>query len=939
MDARVPASPPSVVDDLTRAATRAATSALAKFVAVAMVLAALLTRTSDSALRNLPLALVVVWATRCLADRRVARVETARARKAATEGGGGERRVNGDGIADGGGIVDATRAAAAVAAAKAKAVERRARGDDGADARGRRPDPVMELKELLRRVERDENVASASDAADAATASTSSTGGVLRAWESLREHVVDEFVSRLWYRNLTRDVEFVAGARRLLDVAFARLAHRTRNADLASLLLRKLPEILTEQLEAFRAARAACGGVDAFARRTPTESDDALANELRKVGRLHPGVDGARKGDDGVWTGANGGGASADPAMVFLRRKSDLAARAMLSEEDGGNHLLFPLTRELLAVSVFRPVLGFASPSWVHRGLNALLAREKEAAREKTPTESVTSPGHRRAGSENILASSPKKSASVGDLSALATDVSEEEDDDGEAYELARMIGDDEPERQRAPRAISASTGDAATSGAGDDDRGAGDDRGGGGGGGGQTLRAEVSEVNIVGKGGSAYAVYTIRVRRVGEHGEDWAVARRFRNFEALHKRLTESRAARDVALPQLPKKRYLLHSLDGPFVEGRRRLLDAYLASILSNDILCVSEEVGEFLSANNVKYGKKKKNAVAAMAKSLTQSVEDVFKSGKEKDKDARGVSNAGIDDVANGASAKGHRRGVSVGALSLRGDDLGVYDGGGELSRSSNPVLERAQSAIDEKDEVAPAGGRRGREDAREDAGVIDAASGVLMDGPLFGLFEALFHLQSKGFVRRTIVTVARQTLDFFVGSAVEDWVSKTLKDIRTPRTAANVVSFVDKSMWPNGAWYNQTKPEDVPALMREIAAADEITRAEVREALLNLGDRGGPLLGVLGARNYTRAALDFLAAARSDLMTRQIGLHVVEAVLDELFPEGRDDDVEDAATRADSTIGEVEAAADDDDPAAGVEAAALELYATTALQYER
>ena len=167
---------------------------------------------------------------------------------------------------------------------------------------------------------------------------------------------------------------------------------------------------------------------------------------------------------------------------------------------------------------------------------------------------------------------------------------------------------------------------------------------------------------------------------------------------------------------------------------------------------------------------------------------------------------------------------------------------------------------------------------------------------MDGPLFGLFEALFHLQSKGFVRRTIVTVARQTLDFFVGSAVEDWVSKTLKDIRTPRTAANVVSFVDKSMWPNGAWYNQTKPEDVPALMREIAAADEITRAEVREALLNLGDRGGPLLGVLGARNYTRAALDFLAAARSDLMTRQIGLHVVEAVLDELFPEGRDDDVE-------------------------------------------
>jgi hypothetical protein len=44
--------------------------------------------------------------------------------------------------------------------------------------------------------------------------------------------------------------------------------------------------------------------------------------------------------------------------------------------------------------------------------------------------------------------------------------------------------------------------------------------------------------------------------------------------------------------------------------------------------------------------------------------------------------------------------------------------------------------------------------------------------LARGGLLRLFESTFHLRAKGLVRRTIVAAARQTLEFFVGAAVED-----------------------------------------------------------------------------------------------------------------------------------------------------------------------
>ena len=150
-------------------------------------------------------------------------------------------------------------------------------------------------------------------------------------------------------------------------------------------------------------------------------------------------------------------------------------------------------------------------------------------------------------------------------------------------------------------------------------------------------------------------------------------------------------------------------------------------------------------------------------------------------------------------------------------------------------------------------------------------------ALMNGPLLSLFEAIFHLQAEGIsAPPAIVTVARQTLEFFVGSAVEDFVSSRMRTLRSPSTVTKAIDFIDRVLWPDGSWYQRSAQVDKDCPLNEegadlaaaVAAAererDESVRLRVRDAILASGSRG-PLPGLLGTRNYTRAALDVLAAA--------------------------------------------------------------------------
>jgi hypothetical protein len=164
--------------------------------------------------------------------------------------------------------------------------------------------------------------------------------------------------------------------------------------------------------------------------------------------------------------------------------------------------------------------------------------------------------------------------------------------------------------------------------------------------------------------------------------------------------------------------------------------------------------------------------------------------------------------------------------------------------------------------------------------------------LARGGLLRLFESTFHLRAKGLVRRTIVAAARQTLEFFVGAAVEDLAAAKLRLMRSPETAKKAVDLVEQTLWPGGVWFR--KHETECGVNREDVSArradEERVRLKVRDALLASWSRG-PLYSLVGARNCTRAGLDVLGAARSELLCARVGLEAMLAALDAAFPESK------------------------------------------------
>ena len=172
--------------------------------------------------------------------------------------------------------------------------------------------------------------------------------------------------------------------------------------------------------------------------------------------------------------------------------------------------------------------------------------------------------------------------------------------------------------------------------------------------------------------------------------------------------------------------------------------------------------------------------------------------------------------------------------------------------------------------------------------------------LARGGLLRLFESVFHLRAKGVVRRTVVALARQTLEFFAGAAVEDLAATKLRALRSPETAKAAVDLVERALWPGGvaqdragARAGRRQPRGARRDGRRRGARRAFFRSrggaggrgararlKVRDALLASWSRG-PLYNLVGARNCTRAGLDVLGVARSELLCARVGLEAMLA----------------------------------------------------------
>lgn len=811
---------------------------------------------------------------------------------------------------------------------------------------------------------------------------------LLGSWARLRDRVVRTFVTDLWYAPITPDAQFPNAVSRVLDVAFAELARRARRADIAELLLETAPVIVAENLERFRRAREVVGGVDAYVRRTPREADaemaptlwprelfgDASLEEIRPLSKAlsrerssHRVATSTSTGetfeearDDAIASAREDAIASAEPSPLLaafekhahrvLSARCVAVADALLRETELSSPpraprdpLLRPLARELLVGCLLRPLLGFCSPAWAHRGLAAMLAAEDDVAAAPPGGEAPEGDAPRE-GTEPTLLSARGGSAEVPETPETLFEEKEKKDSEDSS---SRVF-----------------------------------------------VAARVAEAHIAGKGASAYAVYTVRVRaRTRASGDketetEWVVPRRFRNFEALHRRcekeasetglsdspdVSDSRTRTSVVnehharlafapMPSLPKKRFALNSLDGAFVEARRAALDRYLVALVScparaarsaatDAFFDPATVTGPFApepdrntSSSFGAFASHTRSLSSSAATSVVEPRSTVAGEPRRGDGERPGTNpkraprppavpraeSCSTESCSIGTntapasefnttprSSLSHRRAASSGAI----PGAFFVKADGPMVAAAAPK-EAAPKEAAPKERAAPPRARRSFPDLasatfssntddvfveHRDVSEVTAVDSLARGG-LLRLFESVFHLRAKGVVRRTVVALARQTLEFFAGAAVEDLAAAKLRALRSPETAKAAVDLIERALWPGGVWHRTAQARaraadnpggpagtgDAAALagpFSEVEAAraeEERVRLKVRDALLASWSRG-PLYNLVGARNCTRAGLDVLGVARSELLCARVGLEAMLAALDAAFPE--------------------------------------------------
>ena len=1008
---------------------RSVSGALGGLVLASTALALVLSQTSARFAANLPVAVAVVWATHALArvrvdarwDTRTRRLHVSVTRQRARDAPGthddapGASRAFSRRDADSPlagetrdaasepertstcspppSLLDATQILAASEDRRAKAFPLRARTRREAELRD-----VLRACET-RREEDDEAITfrdgdgddddepgkkddttrpvscSVSQEDDHASPPSPSEPGLLGSWARLRDRVVREFVTDLWYAPITPDAQFPNAVARVLDVAFAELAHRARRADLAELLLETAPVIVAENLERFRSAREVVGGVDAYVRRTPREADAAMAptlwprelfgdaslEEIRPLLRTITKRS-VRDANEEELTSEEDTPSPLLAAFetharrVFSTRCVAVADALLHETEIESDPLVRPLARELLVGCLLRPLLGFFSPYWAHKGLAALLAAEDDIAAA--------------GGGDDAFGFERDETRAARFANDGSVEVSDDESDDSFARvsrvsENFRVSSRSASPERTGVSGISADSDDAALR---SDDASSSSTEHDVSETGFVVLNARVTEAHIAGKGASAYAVYTVRVRaRVWrrtrgeekmETEKEWVVPRRFRNFEALHRRCEKEAGVVTLSspyapLPALPKKRFVLNSLDGAFVEARRALLDQYVVALTSCPARAASSlsarafldqdtVTGPFAPEPDTERIKGGSIGVGLSAASVARFVSssdariEIFAAAEPNGGDGerhlhrrppavpRAESLRTDTERLAGTSRRsgenregspgGHRRRASSGAVP------GAFAVGSlpnsadveKLSRAPPPRMARrsfpdltssfglnekdafgSTTSDDERDRERLAWDASATERARKGSDAEASATTALDSlarGGLLRLFESTFHLRAKGLVRRTIVAAARQTLEFFVGAAVEDLAAAKLRLMRSPETAKKAVDLVEQTLWPGGVWFRKHETERGREDVSARRADEERVRLKVRDALLASWSRG-PLYSLVGARNCTRAGLDVLGAARSELLCARVGLEAMLAALDAAFPESK------------------------------------------------
>jgi sorting nexin-13 len=378
-------------------------------------------------------------------------------------------------------------------------------------------------------------------------------------------------------------------------------------------------------------------------------------------------------------------------------------------------------------------------------------------------------------------------------------------------------------------------------------------------------LRARVTGVEITGSGMSAFAVYLVSVET---DENNWIVPRRYSNFESLHQKLA---MINPDFKGYFPGKNWGYNNLDGAFIEKRRYQLDLYLKDILSDEVLKDCEEIFHFLSTRNKNFIQRESSDASSI---LSTEMKPIMLLQRQLPS-IRTTTQGGNWVFEDSNNIQNHRRILSIEQMELL-DSPPKHSKSGVINSFQNQLAsplnwETLMRTFDETD------------NSSDNISTVFASE--VLNGPMLGLFETVFQMHTKGLMRRSFVAMARQTVEFFLGSAVEDFVSRSFNQLQ----ASFLINLIKDAVWPDEkegglTSYDKFKLSLTPEEEKKI---DEQNKEMLRRVLLTrLSQKLSPIVGESTA---SRGTLELFSLLQSHTMCQHVGLLLFETLSVELVPE--------------------------------------------------
>ncbi|KAJ2720696.1 tRNA (guanine-N(7)-)-methyltransferase (tRNA(m7G46)-methyltransferase) [Coemansia sp. Benny D115] len=312
-----------------------------------------------------------------------------------------------------------------------------------------------------------------------------------------------------------------------------------------------------------------------------------------------------------------------------------------------------------------------------------------------------------------------------------------------------------------------------------------------------------------------------------------WVVARRYREFFALHQELRALAAAVDArrrpALHELPARTPLMRLQRDRDIELRRTGLEKYLRALLADPLLCASRPLRLFLST-----------AAPPSASNRADVAED---------------------DSSAGWMARIHK---------TVGEDIdGVTGAESMLELIVQELGAQVAMQHDRQPAVQPAG------------------SAALFVDPLSDLFVEIFGLKNRrNWLRRQAISIL---LRHIVGGAVEQRIRNLVGSLTGGPALAQILANLRGTLWP--AAHEHTGKGLAYAPFQGFRARTDEQKAEcARKAraqiLLYVPRVLGSMVGKRNAREGARVAID---AVQKEMPNLNLVLHLFDALVGSLFPE--------------------------------------------------